>query len=389
MNILILNCFSRNALAVINSLDTSYKLFGGVTFKSKWRNQLQKSLFASNRLNHVVEYTNPTLDQEQFYQDLLKLCQKHQIDAIFPTGTTSTNYLSFYKARLAKETSAVALVEDYDKFEQLTDKWETYQHALKAGVPVPKTILLKDDAETLGAIEQLQFPVIAKPRISFASHGVRFFNHFTELKNALEALNGFKDPAGKISHPYIIQEVIQGALHDVSLCAKSGQVAMMMSQQRIMSLRDFGGGGIINLTTYEPEMMQHAEKLVQLMQWNGPALFDFIKTNDNQYYLLEVNPKIWGTTRLMVEAGLNLPQALIDLFVLDKPLKKNNEYEKNLLYKWVFPECMAAFLLPPLSPIKIAKRIQKSLSKHQSSRSCTNLNRKDWRHLIGTILEKS
>lgn len=389
MKILILNCFSRNALAVINSIDSSYTIIGGVNHSKGYRKWMQKNLFYSKRLSQIEEYANPAEDKNQFFQDLIKICNRHKIDAIFPTGTTATNYLSYFKKDLQNQVKARILVEDYDTFSQLTDKWETYNLCKKIGIPVPKTVLFANKPETIEEIKQLSFPIIAKPRISYASHGVLFFNTISEFQASIDKLTGFQDPGSDIHEPYIIQEVIQGSLHDVALCAYEGKPAMMLSQKRVMTLRDFGGGGIINLTTYEPEMMEYAKGLIRELKWNGPALFDFIKTKDNQYYLLEINPKIWGTTRLTVEAGMNLPQAMIDLFVLDKAFTEKTEYEKNLLYKWMFPECMAAWFLQPFSFDRILQRIKKSFNNYNASRVCTNIRSGDLRHLIGIILEKA
>ncbi|AHE67647.1 carbamoylphosphate synthase large subunit [Legionella oakridgensis ATCC 33761 = DSM 21215] len=299
-----------------------------------------KNLFYSKRISQIEEYANPSEDKNQFFQDLIKICNEHNIDAIFPTGTTATNYLSYFKKDLQEHVKTSILVENYETFSQLTDKWETYKLCKKIGIPVPKTILFTNTPETLEEIKQLTFPIIAKPRISYASYGVLFFNSIDEFKASIDKLTGYIDPGSDIHEPYIIQEVIQGTLHDVALCAYQGNPAMMLSQQRVMTLRDFGGGGIINLTTHEPEMMGYAKNLIRELQWNGPALFDFIKTAKNEYYLLEINPKIWGTTRLIVEAGMNLPQTMIDLFVLNKSFNEKTDYEKTCYINGCFQNAL-------------------------------------------------
>lgn len=389
MNILILNCFSRNALAVINSLDKSYNLIGAVEKKKNWRKKLQKSCFHSNKITSFAEHSDPIRNPDGFKDDLIKICLEHNIDTIFPTGTTATNYLSFFKEQIENKTNAVLLVEGYEKFQLLTDKWQAVQFCQNLSVPVPTTILLENTPETLEKISLLKFPIVAKPRISYASHGVYFFNSYDEFSQSVGKLVGFKSPDENIDFPYIVQEMITGDLCDVALCAKDGKPLLMMSQDRVMTLRDFGGGGIINKTTYEPEMMEYAEKVIGQLNWNGPALFDFIRTKDSQFYLLEINPKIWGTTRLIVEAGMNLPQTMIDTFVLNQKLNVQVNYEKDLLYKWMFPECVAAWFLPPFRLNKIVKRMRKSFSNHGAKRVCHNMKAGDIKHLIGTVLEKS
>lgn len=386
MNVLILNCFSRNALAVINSLDSSYTLIGAY---SKKRGVLKPNkFFCTKKIANLSTYTHPHANKEQFKQDIIDICHTHNIDIILATGTSTTNYLSFYKDAIESSTKAKVLVEDYEIFSKITDKWHTYQLCTEIGLPVPKTVLVTNTPETKVALSQLTFPVVAKPRISFAAHGVLFFRTYEELLANLHKLTGYRAIDGKDEASYIVQERISGTLHDVCLCAKNGDIAMLMTQQRVMTLYDFGGGGIINLTTDEPQMASLATKLVQATKWNGLALFDFIKTPDGQYYLLEVNPKVWGTTYLTTMAGLNMVQALVDLFVLNKPIIDENDYEKGVLYRWLFPECIAAWTLAPRKPKAMLKRIHTTFTKHDAKKIHNNLKLSDMRHLMGTVLDK-
>tara|TARA_B100000989_G_scaffold298818_1_gene290191 strand:- start:29828 stop:30994 length:1167 start_codon:yes stop_codon:yes gene_type:complete len=386
VKILILNCFSRNALAVINSLDKSYELIGAHTRK---RGVIKPNkLLASKRLAKLVTYEHPNQNSESFKNDIIRVINENSIDAVIATGTSTTNYLSFNKDAIESATSAKALVEKYEIFSKLTDKWHTYQLCEEIGLPVPKSILLKDDETTRQQIAKLTFPVVAKPRISFASHGVCFFDTYDELIANIDKLTGYAAIDGTEQPSYMVQERITGTLHDVCLSAKNGDVSMLMTQQRVMTLHDFGGGGIINLTTNEPEMAGLATQLIKATHWNGLALFDFVKTPDGKYYLLEINPKVWGTTYLTTVAGLNMVQNIFDIFVLDKPVSFNNQYSENVLYRWLFPECFAAWTLPPRNPKAIVKRVHKTFSRHGASQVNSNIKLSDLRHLLGTVLEK-
>lgn len=386
MKILVLNCYSRNSLAVINGLDPQYEIIGGVARKEKYLLFKPDSFFKSRRLKTIIRYTDPTKDPEGFKNDIIRACERYNLDAIIPTGTTTTNYLSLLKEEINKQhTNTTLLVEHYSTLSRLADKWHTYKICLEANVPAPKTILFNPDEQTLSLLDSFKFPLIIKPRISYAAKGVRFFNSKEELVNHLK---NFGEEYNANGSSFIVQEFIEGELRDVTSCSKCGSVISMLSQQRLVSLYDFGGGGIINKTTYEPIPMKYAENIIKHIKWNGVMLFDFIKNREGEYYLLECNPKIWGTTQLTIEAGFNVAQQLIDVFVLNKEIKRSENYEIDLLYKWFFPECVYHWFHNPRTLSRIRKRVINTLRTYNAKRSINNLNAKNLLHLMGIIMDK-
>jgi carbamoyl-phosphate synthase large subunit len=387
MRIIVLNCYSRNSLAVINSLRPGYELIGGTPFRKDYPIIKYESIFRSSRLKEIFRYADPVTNSTDFKNDLVQACKFYQPDAVIPTGTTITNYLSFYKKEIVRHTDAVLLVDDYPKLHQLTDKWLTYKMCLENKISVPRTSLFEYSKGITSFLNNFHFPLVLKPRISYAAKGVIFLSNPEALKNFLRRsrqdkmfLNG--EPS------YIIQEGITGELHDVTCLAKDGRAISIMSQQRLVSLYDFGGGGIINRTTYEPVPMKMAEMILQYTKWNGVLLFDFIKDKEDNYYLLECNPKIWGTTQLTVDAGLNVVQQLVDVFVSGKEADKKDIYEIGLVYKWLFPECVFHCFQNPRTLKQIAKRIAHIFIRYDGTRTLHNLKVKDFRHLIGTVLER-
>ncbi len=382
MRILVLNCFSRNSLAVINSLDPSYELFGGTQqARRSWQLKLER-LYTSPRLSGVFRYRDPVQDQEGFAQDVAEACRRLRPQAVIPTGTNVTNALSAMKQVIAAQTPAKILVEDHEKLSLLADKWRTYQLASQLGVPVPASALVS--RENLAEVRALRPPLVAKPRLAFASRGVEFLADAAQREEFLTRLLG--QPGAEDS--YMIQEQHPGELHDVTSCSKAGRPVSLMSQHRLMGLRDFGGGGVINQTTDEPEMRGYASRIIGHLGWNGVLEFDFIK-GPRGYALIECNPKIWGTTELTVKAGLNVCQQLVDLFVLEKDLPPCPGYRVGLVYKWIFPECVWAWFLPPRQPRAIWRRMVKTLRRYPPGPAITSLRAQNLRHMVGIAVEKS
>lgn len=384
VKIFILNVFSRNSLAAINALNQSYEIIGGDQGNSSLNFLLE--IFKSRRLKDLFWYQNPKESPDGFKNDILAAVKKYKPDAIMSTGTTTTDLLSYYKKEIIEQTECKVLVDDFEALGRLTDKLHIYDICKQVGVPVPKTVSV-ENIETLSELvetKDLEFPILIKPRNSYAAKGVRFFHSMQEITDFIYSKDCHN--ASRLG-AYVAQEKITGTLHDVTSCAHKGSILSILTQERLVSLYDFGGGGIVNRTTYEPRLMKYAEKIICHMNFSGIALFDFIKSGD-EYYLIECNPKIWGTTQLTIEAGNNVVQQLVDSQILGKIEREQHPYEVGLVYKWIFPECIAHWFQRPINPFLIARRIKNTFKHYDGSRTLNNLKLSYILHLIGIIINR-
>jgi carbamoyl-phosphate synthase large subunit len=49
------------------------------------------------------------------------------------------------------------------------------------------------------------------------------------------------------------------------------------------------------------------------MKWRGGMELELVKSNRNEYYIIEINPRIPAWVYLAVGAGQNMPEALVKL----------------------------------------------------------------------------
>ena len=381
MKVLVLNCFSRNALAVINSLDKSYELYGAAPHG---KFSLIDGVFKHEKLRKVLRYTNSNQDASLYKSDLVQLIKDFNIEVVIPTGTTETDILSTFKEEIESTTKCKLLVESFSKLENLTDKDKLIKRAEELGLSVPRSFYCKniDELKQLTTSE-LMIPFILKPVRSYASKGLHIFQHEDEFEGFLnsEASKGYED--------FIAQDFIDGEIHDACMLSKEGEVVYGLTQCRKMTWGNTGSG-IINITTNDQESIEIATALLNDAGYTGISMFEFIKrTGDGKFFLIECNPKIWGTTDLTIKAGLNIVQDAIDLIVLGKPVK-SKPYEKGLLYKWVFPECVSSMVLKKPRGIKtFVQEYKKTKNNYNSVRQISNLKVNSLKSLILEVLNKA
>lgn len=376
MNILLLNCFSRNALAVAENILPEYRVIGGTVKKTRFIINPDK-YFISKKINHVARYTDPDSNEKDFIEDICQICDEYSINLIIPTGTRMTNAVSRLKPQIETQTQATVAVDDYQKLEQATDKWLCYLLAKRTNVSMPKTYLIEQDSTPEEVEREIGLPLVIKPRLSYASKGVQFVRTSEELIQAL------KDSGDK---KCIAQECIAGQLHDVTSCSRNGQAFAMLTQQRVVSLYDFGGGGIVNLTTREPKLMALAKQIISDLSWNGILQFDFIQDEDGDFYLLECNPKFWGTTQLTISAGLNVAQYTVDVFTQKEVPEHSLEYQDGILYRWIFPECVFHWVHKPFNLKNFIRRFNNTFKNYGAKQTLNNLQWRYIPHLLGIVL---
>ncbi len=384
-NILILNCFSRNALAAINALDDRFHIIAGgpasPVMRRIWRP------FVAPRVKEMIWYADPGENPDKFTSDIISSVRENKIDGIIATGTATSNCLSMNKAIIERETSAMVLIEDFEKLERVTDKWLFAETAQALNIPIPKTAPFSKITTLKQAIAEHQFvpPFLIKPTLLSGSVGLRFFYTEEQLDTFCSECeqNGSSENLGS----YVIQELIQGSLHDVTGCAYKGEALALLSQERLQTMWDFGGGGILNRTSYEKEILDHCRSLLKEIEWNGIVEFDFLKADsDGAFYLIECNPKIWGTTQLTIDAGLNVIQMMVDSQLMGKTVEPIETYNVGLVYKWLYPDCLAHWFTKPLTIYRVCSRIIQSFRKYDGSQTKNNLNFGDIGHLTGIVI---
>ena len=74
----------------------------------------------------------------------------------------------------------------------------------------------------------------------------------------------------------------------------------------------------------------------KLSKWKGGMELELIRTQDNKFYVIEINPRIPAWVYLAVGAGQNIPEALVKLAMGMKvePMKHYETGKMFIRYSW-------------------------------------------------------
>ncbi len=172
----------------------------------------------------------------------------------------------------------------------------------KAGLNFPRTKIISDVEFLYKLPEEIPLPYVLK--------GI--FYGASVIQSLDEALTAFYKTTAQWGLPVIVQEFLEGEEYDiVAVGDGSGRIVGALPMKKTY-LTDKGKGWA-GVAVKDPKLLEITEKLCCTTQWRGPCEVEVLKTRDEKYYLLEINPRFPAWTYLCAGAGHNLPFAVAQL----------------------------------------------------------------------------
>ena len=87
-------------------------------------------------------------------------------------------------------------------------------------------------------------------------------------------------------------------------------------------------GGI---TIDDKKLIEITHKIIRETNWRGGMELEMIRTTSNEYYIIEINPRIPAWVYLAVGAGQNIPEALV-MLAMGMETKPYQDYKKGIMF---------------------------------------------------------
>jgi predicted ATP-grasp superfamily ATP-dependent carboligase len=309
-----------------------------------------RARFMSRFVTDVIPITSPQIDPWCFTEDLLSILTAHDFDVLLPFTHATVLPVSYHKAKLIRHVNIP--IVDYKILRLAHDKLETLKIAQSLNIPIPVTFHPRDKIELKALEAHLPFPCLVKARQGCGVGAtIRFATNFIELLEGYDAIS--QQPSNPPVNDYttpIIQEYVPGQLFDANFLYVKGQPKAALTQERVITYPIQGGPGAVNRTTRDPMLQEYGERLLNALDWHGPAQVEFrLDPRDQTYKLMEINPKFWGTLPLSIVAGVNFAALACEL-ALGNEVPETFEYSADICYRWLFPSELYALAQDPSVP---------------------------------------
>ena len=196
------------------------------------------------------------------------------------------------------------------------DKEKTWGLAHQLGVPAPAGILLS----TLSEIGHAQtFPLVLKPTHSkVIVNGALRTLAVAVVKNESERQEQLRQwlPVTPVQQ----QEYVSGSGIGVEFLFNRGKKIWHFAHERAHEYPLTGGASSYRRSINPPQaMLRNAEKLLTALNWHGVAMVEFKMNANGQYWLMEINPRLWGSLALSIDSGVDFPLGLLQIALGDEP----------------------------------------------------------------------
>ncbi len=261
---------------------------------------LEPGIYMENIADKIYQIPYPSVGSDELMKRIEYINSKENLDFIIPNF--DAELVTFINSKDRLEALGIKTFLPTQKQFDERDKVNLVEFGKKYGIDVPKSLSLTNLNDISDIKKSLEYPVLVKGK---------FYDAYV-ANNSEEVLNHFNKISSKWGLPVIVQEFVKGTeVNVIALGDGAGNtIASVPMRKQYITDKGKAWGGI---TLGDQNLLDITSKLLRESKWRGGMELEMIKTNDNKYYLIEINPRIPAWVYLAVGAGQNIPEALIKL----------------------------------------------------------------------------
>lgn len=301
------------------------------------------------------KYTNEKFLYQSFYKNpygfvitLKEIFLKYKPKVYIPIHEESF-VVAKYIEKLKEDTDVIIPISDFNTLRTLHLKNLLMNLASRLRIPTPQTIQPRDLTDVKEFAKETGFPVIIKMLNTNSAKGIFYANSEDNLlkiyENVAKNLTTEQFP--------ILQEYVKGNGYGVSLLLNRGKPLAMFTHKRLRERIASGGTSTKRVSTRNKILEDYAVTLLSEVNYHGVAMVEF-KYNEEKKtgWLIEVNPRFWGSLALAIHAGVDFPYLLYEM-AINGNVKPVFDYKEGVVTRWILGDVLAT-----LSYVKAKKSLR-------------------------------
>ncbi|GET20252.1 ATP-grasp domain-containing protein [Prolixibacter denitrificans] len=265
---------------------------------------------------YLIPY--PSSGSEQLLARIEQIHRKNPIDVLIPNFDAELFTFIKNESWLRERGIKTFLPEMESFMERSKDNLSSF--GKKYDFKVPKSLPLTGAHQVDQLFEELDFPVFVKGK---------FYDAYKAWdKHEVNTL--FHKISAKWGLPVMVQEFVEGT--EVNVIAlgdgKGNTIGAVPMRKTYITDKGKAWGGI---TIDDEKMLSLTYDIIRKTKWRGGMELEMIRTRDNEYYIIEINPRLPAWLYLAVAAGQNLPEAMVRL-ALDEKLEPFHAFKSGKMF---------------------------------------------------------
>ncbi len=261
---------------------------------------LEPGIYMKDICDKVYQIPYPSMGAEALMERLEYIHKIENIHVLIPNFDAELYTFMKSEAQLKKMGIATYL-PTIEQFEE-RHKAVLPEFGKKYGFDIPnsKTITSMMDINDLR--NDFDYPLLVKGK---------YYDAYLAY-NASQVIEHFNKISAKWGLPIIIQEFIRGTEVNVTALGdgKGNTIGAVPMRKQFITDKGKAWSGI---TITDENLLNMTRDLISKTKWRGGMELEIIKTNENKYFIIEINPRIPAWVYLATAAGQNMPEELVNL----------------------------------------------------------------------------
>ncbi len=284
-----------------------------------------------------TKYANRTclfdcsVDDYSYKEKLLLLVREYDFPVIFPIGAKTLDML--VTNREIFEKYARFVLPTRASLDAANDKDVVRRACENIGVLTPRTYENQSFPES--------YPVIVKPKCG-EKFGLTAKERYIVAKNSNEYELAYKKMERYGGAP-VVQELVDGIGAGVCLLMdKNCKAVSVICHKRLREYPASGGPSACAESFYDEALVKESEKLLASLNFTGFAMVEY-KLSKSLSYVLEINPRVWGSFSLTHKANSSFSDDYVKLACGENIEHTLDNYNSKVKMNFILSDIAACF----------------------------------------------
>lgn len=280
---------------------------------------LEPGIYMHNLVDKTYQVPYPSAGQDVLFERFKYINSIENLDFLFPNFDAELfNFITLSK-RLEEELGIKSVLPTQEQFDA-RHKVNLFEYGKEHGIKVPFAKMVYGMNEIPAIANEIGFPLVVKGK-------------FYDAKIAYssdEAMKHFNKISAEWGLPVLVQEFVHGSEVNVCGIGDGNGVLLGAVPMRKLYITDKGKAWA-GVSLDDENLLKVTRDLVAATKWRGPFELEFMKTNDDEYYLIEINPRFPAWCYLTVGAGQNQIEKLVNL-AMENDAEPFESYEVGKMF---------------------------------------------------------
>lgn len=227
----------------------------------------------------------------------------------------------------------------YEILKRVNNKFEL---ARAAGVLAPETQIAGTVSEAVSVFKSMSGRVVFKMEDDEGTYLIPADRY--EIVADQSSVNAAAEKILSTGKRIVIQEYVEGYGAGASVFLWHGKVVASFCHRRVRELPAGGGPSSVAVPLRNDELVSMATKVMRDFGYEGLAMAEFRIDRSGRPFLIEINPRFWGTVGLAIACGINFPEIVVNVLT-GREVRRNHSMNDATFTNILADPAAAAYLL--------------------------------------------